>query len=150
MAEIVLFISLRRWAMRDFNFWAQQPLLAVFRCLLFSIYWLEAPRKYGFGTSNKRLGLLALYPYNGGQSFFLLAYIVNVLKWWCILRLTGLFWCLGLCLCKDQCTGTPIWEVKSVSYAELIPWVDNSLGCWWENALIQTEFPLLPWNMEKA
>lgn len=46
--------------MRDFNFRAQQPLLAVFRCLLFSIYWLEAPRKYGFGTSNKRLGLLAL------------------------------------------------------------------------------------------
>ena len=45
--------------MRDFNFRAQQPLLAVFRCLLFSIYWLEAPRKYGFGTSNKRLGLHA-------------------------------------------------------------------------------------------
>ena len=31
------------------------------------------------------------YPYNGDQSFFLQAYIVNVLKWWCILRLTGLF-----------------------------------------------------------
>ena len=27
------------------------------------------------------------YPYNGGQSCFLLVYDVNVLKWWCILRL---------------------------------------------------------------
>ena len=33
-------------------------------------------------------GIRALnYPYNGGQSYFLLVGFVNVLKWWCIPRL---------------------------------------------------------------
>ena len=48
------------WAMRDFIFQTQQPLLTVFRCLFSCIYWLEAPRKCDFGTSNKWLGLLHL------------------------------------------------------------------------------------------
>ena len=43
-----------------FYFQTQQPLLTVFRCLFSCIYWLEAPRKCDFGTSNKWLGLLHL------------------------------------------------------------------------------------------
>ena len=41
----MMYIFLFWWAMRDFIFQTQQPLLTVFRCLFSCIYWLEAPRK---------------------------------------------------------------------------------------------------------
>ena len=56
----MMYIFLFWWAMRDFIIQTQQPLLTEFRCLFSCIYWSEAPRKYGFGTSNKWLGLLHL------------------------------------------------------------------------------------------
>ena len=31
------------------------------------------------------------YPYNGGQSCFLLVDLINVLKWWSMERLTSVF-----------------------------------------------------------
>ena len=39
--------------------------------------------------------------------------------------------------------GHQLESLKSATRGESIPWVDNSLGCWWENVLIQTEFPSL-------
>ena len=77
--------------MRDFNFQALQPLLTVFGCLFCRIYGLEAARRYDFGTSDTWLGLLylssSLILIHSGQSCFLLVDFVNVLKWWCMLRL---------------------------------------------------------------
>ena len=51
--------------------------MAVFRCLFSCIYWLEAPRKYGFALVTKGW-YCCTYPYNGGQSSFLQVYVVNV------------------------------------------------------------------------